>query len=224
MMTNPVTSMTDLILASQSPRRRTMLGWLDLAFDTTAAHIDESPIDHETPLALAARLARRKAEAARTTGAFSEPLLAADTVVDLEGRSLGKPATAEAARAMLRALRTTPHTVHTCLALADPDDDGVRCRCVTTEVRMRAYTDREIDRYVATSDPLDKAGGYAIQHAGFHPVKTVDRCYATVVGLPFCGLAELLRPRWTFDLASMPALCLANLGYPCPKPDPGTAR
>jgi septum formation protein len=89
---------------------------------------------------------------------------------------------------------------------------------------MRTYTDREIDCYVATGDPLDKAGGYAIQHAGFHPVAAVDRCYANVVGLPFCGLTELLLPHWEFDMAAMPQLCLAHLGYPCPKPDPGGVR
>jgi septum formation protein len=200
-----------------------MLGWLDLPFDTTAAPIDESPIDDETPLALAARLARRKAEAARAGDASIRPILTADTVVDLDGGSLGKPANPEEARAMLQTLRAAPHTVHTCLALAEPTGE-TRARCVTTEVRMRPYTEREIDRYVATGDPLDKAGGYAIQHAGFHPVATVDRCYANVVGLPFCGLAALLRPRWELDPASMPQLCLANLGYPCPKPDPGGVR
>lgn len=201
-----------------------MLGWLNLTFETTAAPIDESPIDHETPLALAVRLARRKAEAARTDtlNSRTQAILTADTVVDFEGRSLGKPATPAEARTMLRALRAEPHTVHTCLALADPDRDVIRTRCVTTEVRMRPYTDLEIDRYVATGDPLDKAGSYAIQHAGFHPVEAVDRCYANVVGLPFCGLAELLRPLWDFDVTSMPALCLAELGYPCPKPDPGS--
>jgi MAF protein len=198
-----------------------MLGWLDLTFTTTAAHIDESPIDHETPLALAVRLARRKAEAARADHTSDSVMLTADTVVDLDGRSLGKPGTPAEARAMLRTLRATPHTVHTCLALAAPDAGAVRTRCVTTEVRMRPYTDREIERYVATGDPLDKAGGYAIQHAGFHPVATVDRCYANVVGLPLCGLAALLRPWWDFDPASMPTLCLGQLGYPCPKPDTG---
>ncbi len=200
-----------------------MLGWLDLTFTTTAAHIDESPTDHETPLALAVRLARRKAKTARaqTPNPPARAILTADTVVDFEGRSLGKPATPAEARTMLRALRANPHTVHTCLALAAPDAGAVRTRCVTTEVRMRPYTDQEIERYVATGDPQDKAGGYAIQHAGFHPVATVDRCYANVVGLPLCGLAELLRPWWNFDLASMPTLCLGQLGYPCPKPDPG---
>ena len=86
---------------------------------------------------------------------------------------------------------------------------------------MRAYTDAEIERYVAGGDPMDKAGAYAIQHHEFHPVASLARCYANVVGLPLCALVALLSDLGMAVDLDMPALCLQRFGYRCPGPDPG---
>ncbi|MEA3308867.1 MAG: Maf family protein [Chloroflexota bacterium] len=209
-----------LYLASQSPRRRMMLAWLGIPFQATSAHLDETPYPDEKPAALVVRLARQKARA--VDGAGTEVLvLAADTVVELNERALGKPPNAEAARAMLRRLRAAPHRVHTGVALYAPATGRTITRRVTTTVQMRAYSDAEIEAYLASGDPFDKAGSYAIQHAGFHPVQELACCYANVVGLPLCAVAALLESSGLEISPQLPALCYQHFGYLCPAPDRG---
>ena len=189
----PESPAPSLLLASSSPRRRTLLRLVDLPFETAAADVDERVRTGESGRDVARRLARTKALA----GGRNRPdriVLAADTVVDLDGRALGKPIDADEARAMLRALRGRPHRVITGLALAH----GPELRwsgAVESVVRMRPYADEEIERYVASGGPLDKAGGYAVQAVDFRPAEAVDGCYPNVVGLPLCealrGLEQL---------------------------------
>jgi len=210
----------DLWLASQSPRRRKMLRWLDVPFEATASDIDETPRNGESPATLAVRLARAKAHAVDGSVGLGW-ILAADTVVALTGISLGKPADAAEARLMLRRLREEMHTVHTGVTLYDAATDQTHTRRVTTEVWMRPYDDVEIEAYVASGDPFDKAGGYAIQHAGFAPVARVDRCYANVMGLPLCTVIALLR-QLDCELTLNPrALCREKFAYDCPAIDEG---
>jgi septum formation protein len=203
---------TPLTLASASPRRRRLLGLLDIPFVVAPVDVDEAPGPGESGGRLARRLAREKALA----GAHAEPgrlVLAADTVVDVDGRPLGKPADEDEARATLRALRGRSHRVITGLALAI----GGRLSwhgAAETEVRMRRYGDEEIERYVATGRPLDKAGGYAVQDPDFRPAEGLRGCYPNVVGLPLCealrGLrAAGLRPAGPAEEALTPpcALC-----------------
>ncbi len=180
-----------LVLASASPRRRELLAFLGVAFEVEPADIDEA-IASESPRALVTTLALEKALAvqARRTDAV---VLGADTVVVLDGRVLGKPADEAQARGMLEALRGRTHEVHTGVALVA----GARrlVRSVTTEVRMRAYTDLEIERYVqrppSEGGPYDKAGAYALQDTTFAPVAEATGCVCSVIGLPL----------WTVHLA-----------------------
>lgn len=213
---------TRLLLTSQSPRRREMLGWFGLPARLTHADVDETPHAGEQPATTAARLAIAKVHAVESpdNGAW---ILGADTVVDLDGVSLGKPADPAEARAMLCQLRERSHTVHTCVALFHPITRQLGVRCVTSTVQMRAYTDAEIEAYVRSGDPMDKAGAYAIQNGAFRPVTRVDRCYANVVGFPLCAIAALLEA-WELTLTvDIPALCLTHFDYRCPRPDVGTS-
>lgn len=208
-----------LYLASQSPRRRQMMQWLDVSCELTAVELDETPHPGESPSNLAARLARAKAlAAARALG--SGWVLAADTVVDLDGVSLGKPADEAEAWDMLCALRGREHQVHTAVALAAPDGT-LAVRRVTTRVHMRAYTEAEMRAYIATADPLDKAGAYAIQHRGFHPVDRIEVCYANVVGLPFGVVAKLLRDAGWDVNSDIQSICEAHFGCHCEQHDEG---
>jgi MAF protein len=183
------------VLASASPRRRELLASLGVAFDIVPANIDETPRPGEPPLAYAQRLSAEKAAAAARSAAPPALIVAADTVVICDGAVLGKPADPDEARAMLRTLRGRAHTVCTALTLARlasgaPLSGVSRVTC--TEVHMRAYSDAEIEAYIATGDPFDKAGGYAIQHAGFEPVARISGSYTNVVGLPLETLRALL--------------------------------
>ena len=180
--------MTRLLLLSASPRRRALLAATGLPFEVRPVDIDETPEPGEPPGALAERLARAKAAATPDPEAWA---LAADTVVAREGETFGKPANANEAVAMLRRLRDCWHEVYTGVAVRRPDGtiiSAVDC----TRVRMRDYRDDEIAAYVASGDPLDKAGAYAIQHVGFRPVAQFEGRYDTVVGLPVPLALQLL--------------------------------
>ena len=183
-----------LILASTSPRRRELLARFRLPFEVMAVDVPETPLPGEAPEQTAARLALAKAHAAlatvpRDTHAL---IIAADTVVVYRGQSLGKPESLDAAVRMLRRLRGHTHRVVSAVAVLDSRSGRTRVRTETTRVRLRLMSDEEIDRYVATGDPLDKAGAYAIQNRAFHPVESIRGCYSNVVGLPLCALAEEL--------------------------------
>jgi len=196
-----------IILASASPRRRQFLTALGIPHATAAADIDETPHPGERAETLALRLARSKAQrVADSLPADQRPALVigADTVVALDGALLGKPADAAEAVEMLVVLRGRVHQVYSALAVVyvnqakdlsrrDAEAQGREATIVnTTRVTMRNYTDAEIAAYVATGDPLDKAGAYAIQHRGFDPVARLDGCPSGVMGLPAADLLALL--------------------------------
>ena len=191
------------ILASGSPRRRELLASLAVEFEVVKSDIDETQGADESPLAYVERLSGEKAQAVAAkldTPAFvlaadTVVILAADTIGVLDGEILGKPANAAEARAMLERLRGRVHTVCTSLTLLRLDADGLGAeltRLTQTEVFMRDYTPDEVEAYIATGDPFDKAGGYAIQHQGFRPVARIDGSYTNVVGLPVETLHEML--------------------------------
>ena len=181
-----------LILASSSPRRRQLLALLGLPFTVVRAEVDERPLPGEDPAATARRLSRAKARAAAAH--VGEGLIvAADTLVVLEGEILGKPADPAEATAMLRRLRGREHRVLSGLTLLDVASGREATEVVETRVWMRLTSDEEIAAYVSSGDPLDKAGAYAVQHAGFHPVARLWGCAANVMGLPLCRLDALLR-------------------------------
>jgi septum formation protein len=184
-----------LILASSSPRRFDLLTAVGLAFTVARPDIDETPQPGEAPADYVLRLSLQKAWAV-STGSMasldSGVILSADTTVVDGDQILGKPDDAEHAAAMLRQLRNRVHVVHTGITLLDAGSGQSTSRLTTTRVTMRPYTDEEIAAYVASGDPIGKAGGYAIQHAGFHPVARLDGCYTNVVGLPLCTVIAAL--------------------------------
>ncbi len=168
-----------------------MLTALGTELSIAPADIDESAFTAPTPRELVCLLAREKALAAsKELGAVPDPIVAADTVVDLDGRVLGKPETPEAAAEMLRALSGKAHTVHTGVAVYLRGK--VLSDTVSTAVFFRKLSEEEIARYVATGEPMDKAGAYGIQGIGGLLVQGIEGDYHAVVGLPICRLHEML--------------------------------
>ncbi len=206
-----------LLLASQSPRRRELLALLGLPFEVTVADVAEDPLADESPAAAAVRLSQAKARAASSRGMHPDALIiGCDTIVALDGALLGKPRDAAEALSVLRRLRGRSHTVFSAVTLLEPVAGRTSSDLAETWLAMRAYTDAEVAAYVASGDPLDKAGAYAIQHPGFHPVAELHGCYANVMGLPLCHLTRSLRA-WNIEPPhDVPAACQAHTGRRCP--------
>ena len=209
------TASKTVLLASGSPRRRELLHLTGLTFALTRADIDESLRPGETAAAYTTRLSREKARTALAGAAADAIVLAADTTVADGDAILGKPADAREARAMLLALRDRTHQVYTALTLIDVATGQSVTELAMTDVPMRAYSEDEIDAYIASGDPFDKAGGYAIQHTAFHPAVLAHGCFANVVGLPLCHLLRALRQFGIAPAADTPALCQAHFAYTC---------
>lgn len=203
-----------IILASGSPRRRELLALLGLEYQVIAADVDERAEEGEAPAALACRLSRAKA-AAVATQVEHGVIIAADTIVVLDGIILGKPASPEQARQMLRALRGRRHEVLSAITIRRQPDGAELTELSQSSVAMRDYSDAELEAYVASGDPLDKAGAYAIQHAGFNPVIGIEGCYAGVMGFPLCHLYRALRRLGVTGIRVPPAGCRAATGHPC---------
>lgn len=183
------------ILASGSPRRRELLGSLGIDFTIARPDIDEAQHEGEDPVGYVRRLSREKAEAVAARTSPPALILAADTTVILDGEILGKPADPAESREMLLRLRARDHSVCTALTLARLAEDQAPQYQTThtcTTVWMRDYSDAEMEAYIASGDPFDKAGGYAIQHAGFAPVAKIEGSQTNVIGLPLETLRELL--------------------------------
>ncbi len=178
-----------LVLASASPRRRRLLGALGLVFAVRPVAIDERPRDGELPELYVRRLAREKAAAAARGAA--EVVLGADTAVVIDGELLGKPADRREARLMLTRLAGRRHRVLTGVALMRGEEltDAVE----ETAVEIASLEPAEIDWYVGTGEPLDKAGAYAIQGLGALLVERVEGNYSNVVGLPLPAVRRLCR-------------------------------
>jgi septum formation protein len=181
-----------LILASASPRRRQLLAQLALPFTVMPANLEERQLAHEPPLAYVVRMAESKA--AHLAQQYPDAcVLGADTVVVLDNDILGKPADMKEARQMLRRLSGRQHTVITGLALLHQRQQLKRLDTVSTLVRFHPLLPADIEAYVATGEPLDKAGAYAIQGGAAAFVVSLDGCYTNVVGLPLRRTAALLR-------------------------------
>jgi septum formation protein len=209
-----VTEKPLLVLGSNSPRRRQLLALTGWKFDVSAADVDETRFENEAPTEYVLRLAETKARATRAD--LDQIVLAADTAVVDGADLLGKPKDSRDAVAMLRRLRGHTHQVYTGIALLRLRDGLLLKDLCVTDVPMREYSDREIDAYVQTGDPLDKAGAYAIQHPHFRPVAQLSGCYASVMGLPVCHVIRLMRsmgfqPDTDFFLS-----CETLLAYRCP--------
>lgn len=177
----------ELILASASPRRKELLKLLNMPFTVQTVPVDET-MDTSDVYAQVAALSRRKAEA---VGAFPGKLtVAADTVVVLDGKVLGKPANQQEAAQMLRMLSGRAHQVMTGLAVLHTG--GCLSHTQVTQVHFRELSDEEIEGYVLSGDPMDKAGAYGIQSGAAVFVEGIEGDYYNVVGLPVCKLNELI--------------------------------
>ena len=178
---------TRLILASASPRRMDLLRSLGLDPISRPSNLHEEVLPDESPRALVLRLAEEKGRSVAARLPLDEPpavVLSADTGVVLDRRVLGKPKDPDEARSMLRSLRGRVHEVMTSVFILRTDDGRHTCDVETTRVTFRACALATIDAYVATGEPLDKAGAYGIQGGGGDLVETVDGSWTNVVGLP----------------------------------------
>ena len=230
------------ILASGSPRRREFMDLLGLPYKVIVpshhADVDETPLPAETPTALVQRLSRLKAGVmVDLLPPLSIPppvvIIAADTVVVSNEKILGKPKDAADATAMLQTLRRQPHQVYTGFTVAlpratvdllrlNPDaapaGDHYLTRLHESVVQMRPYSDVEIEAYIASGDPMDKAGAYGIQNKAFAPVAGLNGCFASVMGLPLGDLVAALRDLHLPlppNLSQIGPLCAQFTGHPC---------
>ncbi|MCO4770257.1 MAG: septum formation inhibitor Maf [Deltaproteobacteria bacterium] len=180
-----------LVLASASPRRSELLQRVGLTFEVRPADIDERPLEGEAPAAMVERVSLAKARAVGLSLQGPHLILAADTIVVRDGTILGKPATAEEAITTVTSLAGRAHEVITGYALLREDGRHVAGHCTTT-VRFRPLTPGTIARYVATGEPMDKAGAYGIQGIGAMLVQSIEGSYTNVVGLPLVEVLERL--------------------------------
>ena len=192
--------MKTIILASQSPRRRELLGRLVPRFKVMADGAEEELLSGERPEDTVRRLARQKAEHVAGRVGRDALVVAADTVVVLEDRILGKPGDAEMAFSMLSALSGNAHRVYTGLAVMDAVTGRAAVEFEVTEVRFRPLTEAEIRAYIRSGEPMDKAGAYGIQELGALFVEGITGDYFNVVGLPLCRLGKILKEDFAVDL------------------------
>jgi MAF protein len=210
-------SFPKIVLASNSPRRKELLALSGLPFEVMPADINEDVLPGEGPNDYVLRLAQGKARAiaARFAGQ-ARLIIAADTTVVQDGEIIGKPVDAADAERILRALRGRSHIVYSGLCLLDTASGREASELAVTPVPMREYSDDEMRKYIASGDPLDKAGAYAIQNIDFHPVENFAGCFANVAGLPLCHLLRNWH-KWGFELeVDLPGACQVHLNYDCP--------
>ncbi|THF65037.1 Maf family protein [Pseudothauera rhizosphaerae] len=192
-----------IYLASRSPRRRELLRQIGVRFDVLAfrdgergedADVDEKPLGDEAAERYVERLALTKAEAGMRRLIWRhlprQPVLAADTALEVDGEIVGKPACAEDAMAILRRLSGRTHRVYTAVAVSD--GERTRCAVSVSEVRFRTIGEGEIRRYVASGEPLDKAGAYGIQGRAAIFAEHISGSYSGIMGLPLFETAQLL--------------------------------
>ena len=209
-MNTNVVALPQIVLASASQRRQQFLRDLGLTFTSLATDIDETPLSGEAPDAMTLRLAVAKAEVAASRLAALDGVqlvIASDTTVAMDGVIYGKPEDAADAIRMLRDLRGRSHQVMSALCVLRLPDGERHTSVHWTDVAMRDYTDEEILAYVASGDPMDKAGAYGIQTAPFRPVSGLRGCFASVMGLPLADLRDLLASFGVPIHASVPAIC-----------------
>ena len=185
------TKSSDIVLASSSPRRRDLLRSLELSFDIKSPDIDETPKEQESAEDMVKRLSFQKALAI-AGGVESGYVIGADSTVELEGRSYGKPIDSEDAIRMLKELSGTDHRVVTGVTVIEVDTGRYITDALKTSVSMRALSDEEIRGSVDSGTPMDKAGAYAVQDSDLEPASGIEGCYTNVIGLPLCRLISML--------------------------------
>jgi septum formation protein len=190
-----------LILASKSPRRRYLLEQARLEFTVIPSELDESSMIPSSPESYVKNLAVAKARP--ISDRYPESwIIGADTIVFTDNTILGKPGSRDEARAMLKSLSAKTHQVHTGYCVCHKASDHLFSECVTTEVSIKTLSQKEIEWYIGTGEPFDKAGAYAIQGIGTFLVKRINGSYTNVVGLPVCEVLEYLIKERVVELAN----------------------
>jgi len=212
--------MTEVILASKSPRRQELLRNLLDQFLVINSEVDEIIVNGEKPAEFVERLAKEKAIMAgnKVAGSSANDLvvIGADTIVVDENEILGKPIDEEDARRILVQLKGKNHYVLSGVALYNPVTKEIGSRVIYTEVMMRDYREDEIQAYIESGDPFDKAGAYAIQNQSFNPVPQMTDCYANVMGLPLCDLYLLMKSMDVEANHQVAENCQVSIKYQCP--------
>jgi len=189
-----------IVLASQSPRRRELLSaytsTLEFMVDNSEERIDENATPEEAVKALALQKAKNVANRA----AADSVVIGADTMVFVDGETLGKPKSEEEARQMLRRLSGRSHFVCTGFAVVDNRNGKEACGVERTEVKFRSLSENEIEKYIQSKEPMDKAGAYGIQGKGALFIEEIRGDYFNVVGLPLCALSEMLKKEFDIEL------------------------
>ncbi len=207
-----------IILASQSPRRRQLIQFLGLDIEAISADVDESLATAPDPAQNAIDTAHLK------VAAFADLpdaiIIGSDTNVAIDGEILGKPRDSAESRQMLVQLRGRVHQVHTGIVALRTADGALATTVSSSDVHMRDYSDDEISAYIATGDPFDKAGSYAVQHPDFMPVAHIDGCFAGVMGLSICQLAGVLREVGVNVPAEITVPCQTTACFRQPMYDP----
>ncbi|HSI94972.1 MAG: nucleoside triphosphate pyrophosphatase [Methylophilaceae bacterium] len=184
-----------IYLASRSPRRGELLGQIGIGFDVLPSDVDESVLAEEAPEHYVLRLAKEKASVCvqrlAEQGLPLRPVLAADTTVCIDGMILGKPESDADAAAMLRRMSDRWHVVHTAVAVADKD--RVEVALSSTQVELAPLSDADIEAYIASGEPRDKAGSYGIQGLAGTFIRRIEGSYSGVMGLPIYETAQLLK-------------------------------
>ena len=212
--------MTEFILASQSPRRQMLLRNLLDRFIVVESDVEESDLPEEEPSQYVLRLATEKAKSVEKK--FKESsiedliIIAADTIVLDDDKLLGKPEDARDARKILNRLNGKTHQVISGITVYKPSVQILNTQVVCSDVPMRDYDDQEIQEYINSGDPFDKAGAYAIQNDSFNPAPEFTDCYANVMGLPLCHLALLLAETGMDLDRSIADRCQSSINYQCP--------
>lgn len=204
-----------IILASGSPRRKELLSTLEIPFEVITSGVSEEVNPTLDPVEMVKVLAKMKATAIAKK--VQEGLvIGSDTTIAFEGSTLGKPASQENAKRMLEMLRNKKHQVISGIAIIDSSNMQIEAGTVTTSIRMRNYSDQEVNDYIATGEPMDKAGSYAIQGKGSSLVAEIDGCYNNVVGFPLCELVKLLE-KFGVLANSRDSVCKLPSGDACPR-------
>lgn len=206
-----------LILASASPRRKELFSLTGWTSEIMPVEVDERPQHGEKPIGFVTRLAQEKGQKASLGVEEPHLLIAADTIVFEDGQILGKPTDSEDAKRILRVLGGRSHRVITALVVLDSDRGTTYEDLCETSVPMREFSSVEIDEYIATGSPMDKAGAYGIQDRDFHPVETesMKGCYANVMGLPLCHLTRSMKRTGLQPISDVPVACQSFTNYQC---------
>ncbi len=192
-----------------------MLAWLDWDLNASSANIDESRRPKESAREYVLRLAAEKADYPIPGAGFNDVVIAADTIVVLDEEILGKPADEGEAYQMLSQLRAREHWVMTAIAVRSGNTGHVHQDICRTRVQMREYADEEIEQYIASGDPMDKAGAYAIQNTAFHPAVDFNGCFASVMGMPLCHLERTQQKLSIYEPSGFAVICQNHLKYNC---------